>query len=101
MQTFGKRIWFLVNGFCMVCVCACACACVCVCACACVCVYHCVYMYESMCVCMSMYICDWICKKGSCTCNYKYLGIQFWNIEFNISWEWLELPACVSPQIYD
>ena len=22
-------------------------------------------------------ICDWICKKGSYTCNYKYLEIQF------------------------
>ena len=22
-------------------------------------------------------ICDWICKKGSYTCNYKYLEISF------------------------
>ena len=30
-------------------------------------------------------------QKGSYTCNYKYLEIKFWNIQFNISWEWLEL----------
>ena len=33
--------------------------------------------------------CDWICKKGSDMCSYKYLEIQLWNIQFNISREWL------------
>ena len=28
--------------------------------------------------------CDWICKKESCTHNYKYLEIQFWNIQLII-----------------
>ena len=49
---------------------------------------------------VSFGICNWICEKGSYMCNYKYLEIQFWNIQFNISREWLELPARVSPQIY-
>ena len=47
-----------------------------------------------------LFICDCICKKGSYTHNYKYLEIQFWNIQFNISRESLELAARVSPQIY-
>ena len=45
-------------------------------------------------------LCDWICKKESYTHNFKYLEIYFWNIQFNISREWLELSACVSSQIY-
>ena len=24
-----------------------------------------------------IHICDWICEKGSYTCNYKYLEIPF------------------------
>ena len=32
-------------------------------------------------------ICDWICEKGSYMRNYKYLEIQFWNIQFKISRE--------------
>ena len=50
-----------------------------------------------------IYACDVIVAgfaKRSYTCNYKYLEIQFWNIQFNISQEWLEFPAHVSPQIY-
>ena len=27
-------------------------------------------------------LCDWICEKGPYMCNYKYLEIQFWNIQF-------------------
>ena len=33
--------------------------------------------------------------EGSYTCNYNYLEIQFWNIKFNISWEWTKLLACL------
>ena len=74
------------------------------------------YTYECLCVCtcVHMYVCirmlhacmHWIynmwlsLQKGSYTCNYKYLEIQFWNIQFNVSREWLEMPACISPQIY-
>ena len=32
-------------------------------------------------------ICDWICKKESYMYNYKYLEIQFGNIQYNISRE--------------
>ena len=31
------------------------------------------------------YICNWICEKGYYMYNCKYLEIQFWNIQFNIS----------------
>ena len=45
-------------------------------------------------------ICDWICKKGSYTCNYKYIDIHFQNIQFIISQECTELLVCISILIY-
>ena len=30
----------------------------------------------------ALQLCDWICKNGSCTHNYKYLEIKFLNIQF-------------------
>ena len=68
--------------------------------------YHIIYYCTKLSLCASNplsicdIICHWICRKGSYTCNYKYLEMQFWNIQFNIPSEWLELPARVSPQIY-
>ena len=44
--------------------------------------------------------CDWICKKASHTCNYKYLEISIWNIQFVISRECTEQFVCISPLIY-
>ena len=39
-----------------------------------------VYVYNYM----YSHKCDWICEKGSCMHNYKYLEIPFWNIQFII-----------------
>ena len=38
-------------------------------------------------------------QKGSCTHNYKYLEIPFWNIQFIITQECSAL-VCISPLIY-
>ena len=36
-------------------------------------------------------ICDWICEKGSYTCNYKYLEIQFNSIYLENDWSYLHV----------
>ena len=39
-------------------------------------------------------------QKGTYTCNYKYLEIEFWNIQFIISQECMEQLVCISTLIY-
>jgi len=46
------------------------------------------------------YVCDWIWEKPASTHIYKYVEIQFWNIKYNISWEYKELLVCFSSLIH-